>query len=202
MAKRISLDCDGVIVDVGSFFKKYFFNYFDSQASQEFIKSCYENKLEEGSKKENKDYQEILDFFKKYKKDLFLSLPELEMVSGAKEGIEEIKQRGIEVIVNSYRPSEYNGLAQDTKRLTRDWFNKKDIYVPFHLAETKEEKCFNINSQVYNLHVDDDKNILTKLNKKVKPILFNNLISSSAENFLQFDSWPKLTKFLTEEENV
>jgi len=201
MAKIISLDCDGVIADVEGFFKSYFFDYFGREASPGFIQSCYGNRIKEYSEKENLDYNSIMEFLKAYEKNLFLSLPELRIMEGAGEGIENIKEKGIEVIVNSYRPSEFKGMKQDTQKITQEWFEKNGVYVPLHLAESKDEKCSNINSGDYSCHVDDDINILGKLGRKLKPVLFNKSYKPDSK-FLHFDSWPELSDFLIEEKNV
>lgn len=203
MKRRISLDCDGVIADVKSFFIGYFTNHFGNPAPPDFIQACYNGKLEEYSQKENIDFYMIKDFFRKYEKDLFLSLPKLKVISGAKEGIKEITQNDIEIIVNSYRPSKYLDITQDTEKITEDWFERNGIYIPIHLAENKEEKCNNIKGGIYYCHVDDNPIILKQLyTSRIKPILLNSNYRQSEDKYLQFHSWSGLTKFLTGEKNV
>lgn len=203
MKRRISLDCDGVIADVESFFIEYYKDYFGNSVPQDFIQACYNGKLEKYVQKENIDFNIIKDFFKEYEADLFLSLPKLQIISGAKEGIKEITRKGIEIIVNSYRPSKYMDITQDTEKITEDWFERNGIYVPIHLAENKEEKCNNIKDEIYYCHVDDDPIILKQLPiSRIKPILLNSHYKQSEEKYLQFHSWSGLTKFLTGEKNV
>ena len=206
MKNKISLDCDGVIADVGGFFKKSFYNYFNSKAPSKLIKSIYEGNLENYSKNYNFNYNKIQKFLNEYEEKLFLSLPDLDLVEGAKESINKLKETGIEIIVNSYRPSEYKGIKQNTFNITKNWFDKNGINAQLNLAETKNEKCNNILNQNFISHVDDDPKILEKLQSKNKlfPVLFNNLYAPTKDELRYFNSWEKLSKFLMEmgEKNV
>ncbi|MDA3837129.1 MAG: hypothetical protein PF542_05905 [Nanoarchaeota archaeon] len=200
MKKRISLDCDGVIADVRGFFSNYFSNHFGERPSEELMGAIIGNRLQKYSQEIGLDYGELSNFMKDYNQKLFTSLSDLEPIKGAREGIEKLLQEGMDVRVNSYRPSVYGGINQDIKQITQEWFRENGIYIPFALAESKKAKIDSINYGRYSFHVDDDSAILDDITFKIEPILFNQELKQKNRKYSSFDSWKELTKYLTGEQ--
>lgn len=200
--KIISLDCDGVIVDTGNYLKETFYDFFKKEVNKDLIKALISGKetLKMYTEYNNLDYEDLNSFFENYEEKLFRELSSLNVMEGAVETIDELQSKNIEVIVNSYRPQEHNGLKQDTKRITKEWFESKKISIPINLAQTKEEKCKSILRSELVCHVDDDYDILKKIENKdsITPILFRNWYHVSGEDFISFNSWKSLSKFLLE----
>ena len=205
--KIISLDCDGVVADIGKFLKQTFYNHMNREISPRTIEALHTNRLKEYSLEENIDYEKISSFFANSEKELFGNLSNLSPVEGAVEGIRELGEKGIDLVINSYRPSKFKDLKQDTKGITKEWFKKNDIYIPFNLAENKEEKYALICNEGIVTHVDDQ----VKIIKAVKPlnktpgfsfVLFKQFYEivpeDIANSLIVAESWKELPKILSD----
>ncbi|OGJ21246.1 hypothetical protein A3K73_02425 [Candidatus Pacearchaeota archaeon RBG_13_36_9] len=198
--RKISLDCDGVISDVNGFLRDCFYDYFKREMPDDFIDAYYSNKIEKCTERDNFDHEKIKQFLEKYPSMLFKALPELKVVNGAKDGIERLTKKGIGCVVNSYRPSECQGIKQNIGEITRDWFKKNELYLPVNLFESEDEKCSGICNSGFETHVDDNPGLLRNLkssNNNLALIFYNPECNLKInEKIITVKSWAELTEFI------
>jgi len=212
--RRISLDCDGVIADNGLYLNRCFRETFHRRLPIGLVRALMRGKeeLETYTEKHNFDYQDVMNFFQGYEEKLFTALPDLRVVKGAREGIERLLEAGLHLEVNSYRPSEYRGKTQDTRKITTEWFKRNGIYVPVNTHESKVGKIKRAAQPSIISHTDDQLAIIekiTELRRKealygftadpygdFSPILFNNPslpYLKPDDRFLLYNNWESLS---------
>jgi len=204
MIKKISLDCDGVIADVGTVLQRDYYNYFGREIPHDLINACYRDQLKSYAERVGEDYSKISRFLEGHFRSLFQNLSNLEIIPGVLEGIRELKKKGIDILVNSYRPTTYNGLNQNTKEITKNWFKRNGLEIKINTAETKEDKKNLICNPSILAHVDDNPIILKDLkllhpNPDFLPIFFdqyNLSLEGNYDGITAEDSWENLTEFL------
>jgi len=179
---RVSLDCDGVITDTYGFFEEAFKNKFGITPNESFYNAVKAGDFKSYENQNGIKEGELTKFFGSYEGVLFEELGNLKPMPGVVEGIKSLQKLNNldKIAINSYRPSEYKGKTQDTKRITLDWMEKYEIPVSednIYLAQSKDEKTQKISTFLnkdlreikfdfeadVKIHIDDDLKILKKL---------------------------------------